>query len=77
LTVNLTTEIKGLDIYYTFDNTRPDAFSPKYDGQALVFPAGADQLTVITYRDGKPIGERISLSKDLLEKRAAEKQHYY
>jgi hexosaminidase len=77
LAIRLTTEVQGLDIYYTFDDTRPDAFSPKYDGQPLVFPKGAAQLNVITYRDGKPIGEQIDLPKDDLEKRAAEKHHEY
>ena len=77
LAVKLTTEIQGLDIYYTFDDTHPDTFSPKYAGEAILFPKGANILTVITYRDGKPIGEQLSLTKDDLEKRAAEKHHEY
>ena len=77
LTVRFTTEVQGLDIYYTFDDTRPDNFSSKSTGQPLVFPKGAAQVNVITYRDGKPIGEQINLLKDDLEKRAAEKHHEY
>ena len=77
LAIRFTTEIKGLDVYYTFDNTRPDSFSPKYHGEAVEFPKGSNILTVITYRDGKPIGERISLTKDDLEKRSQEKHHEY
>ena len=77
LTVRFATEVPGLDIYYTFDNTRPDAFSPKYVGQPLVFPKGSAIVTVITYRDGHPIGEQLSLPKDDLEKRSHEKHHEY
>lgn len=77
LAVMLTTEVPGLDIYYTFDNTRPDSHSPKFTGTPLVFPKGAATLTVVSYRGGKPIGERISLTKDDLTKRAREGHHIY
>jgi hexosaminidase len=77
LAIRFTTEIKGLDVFYTFDNTRPDSLSSKYRGEPLEFPKGSTILTVITYRDGKPIGERISLNKDDLEKRSQEKHHEY
>ncbi|HEY5464037.1 MAG TPA: family 20 glycosylhydrolase [Hanamia sp.] len=75
--VTLTTEVKGLDIYYTFDQTNPDRFSPKFDGKPIQFPEGATQLNVITYRDGKPIGEQINMPKDVLVKRLDEKHHVY
>jgi hexosaminidase len=75
--VTLTTEVKGLDIYYTFDQTNPDNFSPKFDGKPIQFPVGATQLNVITYRDGKPIGEQINMPKDVLEKRLDQKHHVY
>lgn len=77
LAVRFTTEIKGLDIYYTFDNTRPDSHSARYQGEPLEFPKGSTILTVTTYRDGKPIGERISLTKEELEHRSQEKHHEY
>lgn len=77
LAVRFTTEIKGLDVYYTFDGTRPDNHGARYQGEPLEFPKGSNILTVITYRDGKPIGERISLTKDDLEKRSQEKHHEY
>lgn len=77
LTVGLSTEIKGLDIYYTFDNTNPDAFYPKYAGAPLRFPIGATQLNVITYRDGKPVGQQINISKDELTKRLDDRRHEY
>ena len=75
--VTLTSEVKGLDIYYTFDNTNPDQFSPKFDGKPIQFPVGATYLNAITYRDGKPIGAQINVSKDVLEKRLDEKHHVY
>jgi hexosaminidase len=75
--VVLSTEIKGLDIYYTFDNTNPDAFYPKYTGQPLRFPMGATDLTVITYRDGHPIGQQVSVKKEDLAKRVNEAHHVY
>ncbi len=75
--VTLTSEVKGLDIYYTFDGTNPDQFSPKFDGKPIQFPVGATYLNAITYRDGKPIGEQINVSKDVLEKRLDEKHHVY
>ncbi|MGN6803120.1 MAG: beta-N-acetylhexosaminidase [Ginsengibacter sp.] len=75
--VTLSTEVKGLDIYYTFDQTNPDNFSPKFDGKPIQFPVGATQLNVITYRDGKPIGEQINMPKDVLQKRLDQKHHVY
>jgi hexosaminidase len=77
LRVGLSTEIKGLDIYYTFDNTNPDAFYPKYKGTPLSFPIGATQLNAITYRDGKPVGQQINISKDELTKRLDDRKHEY
>jgi len=75
--VTLTTEVKGLDIYYTFDNTNPDNFSPKFTGTPIQFPVGATNLNVITYRNGKPIGEQINITKDVLSQRLDEKHHVY
>lgn len=77
LTVGITTEISGLDLYYTFDQTNPDNTYPKYDGTPLKFPMGANQINVIAYRDGQPIGVQIGVKKDELIKRAAEGHHVY
>ncbi|HVS93885.1 MAG TPA: family 20 glycosylhydrolase [Mucilaginibacter sp.] len=67
--VELQTEVKGLDIYYSFDNSFPDNFYPKYTAPLLV-PKEAFQLRVITYRDGKPIGRMISMPLSEMKKRA-------
>jgi hexosaminidase len=77
LSITLTTEISGLDLYYTFDQTNPDSSYPKYDGTPLKFPMGANQLNVVAYRNGQPIGMQVSVKKDELIKRAAEGHHVY
>ncbi len=56
--IELGSEVPGLDIYYTLDNTMPDDKSPKYV-EPFVLPEGPVSLRVITYRNGKPIGHLI------------------
>ncbi len=67
--IELTTEIDGLDIYYSFDNSTPDRFYPKYTS-ALVPPKDASMLRIITYRGKKPIGRLMSIAIADLSKRA-------
>lgn len=69
IVVTLSTEIPGLDFYYTFDDTYPDQHSLKYDGKELSFPKGASHLNVITYKNAKPAGRMIRISKEQLEER--------
>ncbi|MEI6678614.1 MAG: family 20 glycosylhydrolase [Mariniphaga sp.] len=70
LLIRLTTEIEGLDCYFTFDNTYPDHHSPLYKkGEKLAIPKDADTFRVITFRDGKPIGRIITVSLADLAKR--------
>lgn len=71
--VSLTTEVPGLDIYYTFDNSFPDRFYPKYV-EPLVVPKEATQLRMITYRGTKPIGRMITVSVEDLNLRAVPKK---
>ncbi|HEV3325846.1 MAG TPA: family 20 glycosylhydrolase, partial [Puia sp.] len=68
MTVDLSTEIGGLDIYYSFDNSNPDNFYPKYTS-TLSIPKEASWLKVITYRDGKPIGREIDVPIADLQRR--------
>jgi hexosaminidase len=70
LKIELSTEIKGLDIYYSFDNSFPDNFYPKYTGP-LIPPKDAVMLKVITYRGKKPIGRMISIPIEELQKRTS------
>ena len=71
LKVTLTTEANDLDVYYSFDNSFPDLFYPKYTAP-LVAPTEAAMLKVITYRDGKPMGRMIAMPLAELEKRVEE-----
>ncbi len=70
--VELSSELSGLDIYYSFDNSNPDNFYPKYS-TPLSIPKDASMLKAITYRNGKPIGRQIDMPIDELQKRANRK----
>ena len=67
--VEMNTEIEGLHIHYSFDNSFPDRFYPEY-AQPLTVPKDAVNLKVITYRDGKAVGRMITMPVDVLKKRA-------
>jgi len=73
LQVTLATEIEGLDIYYTFDNSFPDKFYPKYTS-TITWPKDAVMLNVITYRKGEPIGRLISVPLSEMQERAGIKK---
>jgi hexosaminidase len=75
--ISMATEITGLDIYYTFDDTNPDNTYPKYDGTPVKFPVGAAQINVITYRDGHPVGQQVNVKKEDLAKRVDQGHHVY
>ena len=66
--VSLTTEIEGLDIHTSFDNSTPDNFYPKYSEPQLI-PKDASLMRIITYRDGRPTGRLMSITVDDLKKR--------
>jgi hexosaminidase len=72
IVVELTTEIPGLDIYHSFDNSFPDKFYPKYKAP-LTIPKDAANLRVITYRDKKPVGRMITASVADLKARVRRK----
>ena len=74
LSIELFTEVNGLDIYYSFDNSNPDKFYPKYT-HALSVPKDADMLKVITYRDGAPIGRQLDMPINELKRRAGIKSN--
>jgi hexosaminidase len=77
IAIYMGTEVTGLDIYYTFDNTNPDPHYSKYQGKPVTFPLGGTQLNVITYRDGHPVGQQVNIKKEELEKRADQGRHEY
>lgn len=69
LKVKLTTQIPELNIYYTFDGTDPDKYYPKYKGEPLHIPKGASEIRVVTYRDGKQMGQQINCPISVVKKR--------
>lgn len=69
LMIELTPEIEGLDIYYSFDNSTPDRFYPKYTS-ALTPPKDASMLRIISYKGKQAVGRLISLPITDLQKRA-------
>ena len=73
LFAELTTDIDGLTIYYTIDNTNPDNFSNEYKGLSIEIPKGIYQLRAVAYKNDKPAGNMLILSREDLEKRARHK----
>jgi hexosaminidase len=61
-------EVKGLDIYYSFDNSFPDRFYPKYT-EPLSPPVDATKLRIITYKGKEPVGRMLSMPIEELKKR--------
>lgn len=68
IVIDLTTEIEGLDLYYTLDQAIPNQYYPKYEAP-IVVPKGVSLFRVVSYKDGKPMGRLISIPVEDLEKR--------
>ncbi len=69
LEVEIKTEINGLTIFYTLDETTPDKFTPQYQ-QPILIPEGVHvTLRVVTYQNGKQIGKIINFPREVLLKR--------
>jgi len=66
--VTMSTEIEGLDIYYSIDESIPDNFFPKYSAP-IILPKDAAHLKVITYQNGKQVGQLINLAVADLQRR--------
>jgi hexosaminidase len=73
LQIQLSTEVEDLDIYYTFDNSFPDRFYPKYT-EPLIAPKDAVNFRVITYRGKEPIGRMLTVPITDLKRRAEKKR---
>jgi hexosaminidase len=71
--VNLSTEVQGLDIYYTWDNSFPDNHYAKYVSP-LVIPKDAAMLRVITYRGNQPVGRMMTIQVTDLDQRAGRRK---
>lgn len=72
LKVELSTEAPGIDVYYTFDNSFPDRFYPKYT-EPVTVPKDAVMLKIVTYKGKEQVGRLISISVEDLKKRAYKK----
>lgn len=73
LMANITTEVNGLDIHYTLDESLPDKYSPKYTGPIEIPEGKAVTLKVTTIRGGKPSGKMVPLSREEILKRVVVK----
>ncbi len=69
LAIVMATEVKDVDIHYTFDDSNPDKFYPKYRGQPVTIPKGAHHVRAVSYRYGKRVGREINLPLTEVEKR--------
>jgi hexosaminidase len=72
LYANLSTELADMNIYYSFDESNPDNYYPKYSKPVLV-PKDAATMKIVTYRDGKQIGKQINIPITELAKRVPKK----
>lgn len=68
--IQLATEVQGLDIYYSFDNSFPDRFYPKYT-TPLTIPKDAAMLKVAVFRGKQQVGRYVTMSTAEIMKRAA------
>jgi hexosaminidase len=67
LTLRMSSEIGGTDIYYTIDGTNPDSFMLKYPGVAVTVPEEVYVVKAVAWRNGKPSGRMLSiLMRDLI-----------
>ena len=63
------TEIDGLTVHYSFDNSFPDYHYPAYSRTPIEVPVDAAPLKVVTYRAGKQVGRMMMVSIEDLKKR--------
>ncbi len=68
LWVEMESEVPGLDIYYTLDNSMPSRYALKYE-KPFELPEGPVTLRVVTYRNGAPVGHLITLKAEQLKER--------
>jgi hexosaminidase len=71
--IEMKTEVNGLDIYYSFDNSFPDRYYPKYS-QPLTVPKDAANLRVVTYRRDQQVGRMLTMPVAEIRKRADRKR---
>ena len=68
MTLEMDSEVPGLDIYYTIDGAMPNTYSTRYS-KPVKLPEGPITVRVVTYRNGKQIGHLVTLRPEDLKKR--------
>lgn len=69
LIIDISSEVNGLDFYYTIDETTPDLFSKKYT-TSILLPVGNEvSLKVVSYRGTQQVGRMITFPREVLLKR--------
>ncbi len=69
LLLDFETEIEGLSVHYSFDNSFPDNHYPAYTRSSVEVPVDAAPLKVVTYRAGKQVGRMMVVGIEDLRKR--------
>ena len=69
LLLDFETEVDGLTVHYSFDNSFPDYHYPAYGRTPIEMPVDAAPLKVVTYRAGKQVGRMMTISVEDLRKR--------
>ncbi|HEU4859748.1 MAG TPA: chitobiase/beta-hexosaminidase C-terminal domain-containing protein, partial [Chitinophagaceae bacterium] len=72
ITVEMKTEVQGISVHYTFDNSFPDNFYPAYS-KPVEIPIDASTMKVVTYRGDKQVGRLIVFPIAEMKKRAGVK----
>ena len=70
LFVEMSSEVPGVEIFYTIDDSMPDDFSPKYTDPVLIPADGVITLRVQAYLHGKPSGHLVAVGSDVLKAKA-------
>jgi len=66
--LKMQTQDDAVDLHYSFDNSYPDKFYPKYSGPVAI-PPDASLLRVIGYKKGKQVGRNSSITIQKLKER--------
>lgn len=69
LICTISSDLGGVDFYYTIDNSFPDKFTPKYTAP-IEIPTGDVVLRVVAYQNGRQIGRPLAIPREQLVKRA-------
>jgi hexosaminidase len=72
VTVEFIKEMDGIDSYYSFDNSWPDSYYPKYT-TPLSVPKDAVTLRIINYKGDKQVGRPMTITVAELKRRAGYK----